>query len=177
MHWLKEARFHAESRTFDDVFDKRFHFLPFFLHLFRITTQLEEVKVLVRKQYFDSFGDKLLVQFFILLFKCVDKKISVVLDILSRRNLVCLNWLVFALFFEYTIVRLTILRIKLLRVLVLAYVVEDNTHARMLSRVKVRVQTRQRKQGATHKFDSGIFDSPRWVWHDTLGKCVYSFVG
>ena len=69
MHWLKEARFNKESRAFDAVINEQFHLLPFLLHLIRITTQLEEVKVLVRKQYFDSFGDKLLVQFFILLFK------------------------------------------------------------------------------------------------------------
>ena len=100
MHWLKKTRFHEESRAKDAVIDETFHLLPFFLHLFWITTQLEEVKVLVRKQYLNSFGDQLFVQFFILLYKVVNEKLSVVLNILARWNLVCLDWFIFALFFD-----------------------------------------------------------------------------
>ena len=99
MHWLKKTRFHEESWAKDAVIDESFHLLPFFLHLFLITTPLEEVKVLVWKQYLDSFGDQFFVQFFILLFKVVNEILSVVLNILARWNLLYLYWFIFDLIF------------------------------------------------------------------------------
>ena len=73
------------------------------------------------------------VQLFILLHKVVNEVISVILNILARWNLVCSDWWVFGLFFDYLVARLAVLRNKLHRIIVLADVVEDHAHPRMLS--------------------------------------------
>ena len=79
------------------------------------------------------------VQLFILLHKIVNKTISVVLNILARWNLVCLDWFVFALYFDFFVAGLAILRNKLLRIFFLADIVKYHAHTRMLSCSKARV--------------------------------------